>query len=65
MPEIKVILKKSLIGAGRKQAEAARCLGLRKINSSRVFKDTPAFRGQVKKVRHLLAVENVKKGVSK
>ena len=57
MSKVKVILKKSPIGAGRKQKEAVRCLGLRKINSSRMFKDTPAFRGQVKLVRHLVSVE--------
>ena len=59
MPEVKVTLKKSLIGAGRKQKEAVRCLGLRKIRSHRVFNDTPAFRGQIKLARHLLSVESV------
>lgn len=64
MLEVKVTLKKSLIGAGRKQKEAVRCLGLRKIGRHRVFKDTLALRGQIKLARRLLAVESVtsKKG---
>ena len=57
MPEIKVTLKRSLIGVRRKQKEAVRCLGLRKINKSRVFKDTPALRGQIEVVKHLIFVE--------
>ena len=60
MSEVKVILKKSLIGAQKKQKEAVRCLGLRKINGSRVFKDTPALRGQIRVVRHLISVEEGK-----
>lgn len=59
MSEMNVILKKSLIGAGRKQKEAARCLGLRKIGSHRIFKDTSAFRGQVKLAGNLVVMEKV------
>ena len=61
-------LKKSLIGVVRKQKEAVRCMGLRKINRSRVFKNTPALQGQIKLAGHLLAVESVaskKRGESK
>ena len=57
MSEMSVILKKSLIGVGRKQKEAVRCLGLRKIGSHRIFKDTPAFRGQVKLAGNLVVME--------
>ena len=67
MPEVKVTLKRSLIGVPRKQKEAVRCLGLRKINKSRVFKDTLAFRGQIEVVKHLVSVEEktVKAGKEK
>lgn len=57
MSEVNVILKKSLIGIGRKRKEAVRCLGLRKIGSRRLFKDTPAFQGQVKLAGNLVAIE--------
>ena len=60
MPEVKVTLKRSLIGVRQKQKEAVRCLGLRKINKSRVFKDTPALRGQIEVVKHLIFVEEGK-----
>ena len=55
--EVKVTLKRSLIGVQKKQKAVVRSLGLRKINSSRVFKDAPALRGQIRAVRHLVLVE--------
>ena len=55
--EVKVTLKRSLIGVRKKQKEAIRCLGLKKINRFRVFKDTPALRGQIQVVKHLISVE--------
>ena len=55
--EVKVTLKRSLIGVRKKQKEAIRCLGLKKINKFRVFKDTPALRGQIRVVKHLISVE--------
>ena len=33
------------------------CLGLKKIDQCRSFKDSPALRGQIKKIQHLLSVE--------
>ena len=32
-------------------------LGLRKVNSTRELEDTPAVRGMINKVKHLLRVE--------
>jgi len=45
--------------AGRPQDQHAtlRGLGLNKVRSSRVLEDTPAVRGMITKVRHLLQVE--------
>lgn len=60
MIEVKVTLKRSLIGVRKKQKDAIRCLGLRKINGTRVFKDTPALRGQIRVVQHLVSVEEGK-----
>ncbi|RME15247.1 MAG: 50S ribosomal protein L30 [Bdellovibrio sp.] len=57
MAKIRVRLKKSLIGASKSQRDTVRCLGLKKINSERVFSDNPAIRGQIFKVQHLLEVK--------
>ncbi len=34
-------------------------LGLNKMNSSRVLEDTPAIRGMLRKVHHMVKVEEV------
>lgn len=52
----KVTLKRSLIGCTATQRETVRCLGLRRVNSSVVITDSPAMRGQITKVQHLLDV---------
>ena len=56
---IKVTLVKSTIGEvdGVKATVAA--LGLKKIRSTNTFEDSPALQGQLKKVAHLVKVENV------
>lgn len=57
MKTFKVTLKRSLIGATKKQRETIRCLGLRKIGASRVIKDTPAQRGQLYMMQQWLEIE--------
>lgn len=52
----RVKLKRSTIGASKKQKAAVQCLGLRKINQEAVIKDNPANRGQIYSVQHLLEV---------
>ena len=59
MSQVKVTLVKSLNGVSKKQKQTAGCLSLKKINQSRQFKDSPAFRGQVAKIQHLLKVEKI------
>ena len=39
------------------QAATLRGLGLRKIRSSAVLEDTPAVRGMINKVAHLIKIE--------
>ena len=56
---LKVTHKKSKIKATKSQRETIRGLGLTRINSSRVLEDTPAIRGMVNKVCHLVALEKV------
>ncbi|NIS74857.1 MAG: 50S ribosomal protein L30 [Deltaproteobacteria bacterium] len=55
--ELKITLKKSLIGKPEKQRSVVRGLGLRKLNSSVIKKDTPEIRGMVEKVKFMLHVE--------
>lgn len=54
---LKVTLTKSAANATEKQKAAVRGLGLRKLRSSRTLQDTPAIRGMITKVRHLVDVE--------
>lgn len=59
MTRLKVTLKNSPIGRDRRQLEQLKGLGLRKIGQSRTLENTPAVRGMVKKVLHLVDVEEV------
>ncbi len=54
--KIKIRLVRSTIGTPRKHKEIVRALGLRRINQIVERPDTPAFRGMVAKVPHLLAI---------
>jgi large subunit ribosomal protein L30 len=55
---VKVTLVKSPIGFTREQLAVVRGLGLRRIRHSVERKDTPATRGMIHKVRHLLDVSD-------
>lgn len=57
---IKVTLKKSLSGSTQRQIKTVRGLGLNKTNSTRTLPDTPAIRGMVAKVSHLVSLEKAK-----
>ena len=54
---LKITLVKSTIGFNGKQAKVVESLGLRRIRHSVTLPDTPAVRGQILKVRHLVTVE--------
>jgi large subunit ribosomal protein L30 len=53
---IKVTLRKSTIGFGKKQAAVVQGLGLRRLNDTVEVIDTPAMRGMIHKVRHMVEV---------
>ena len=53
---IRIKLVKSTIGFDRKQAAVVQGLGLRFLNDTVEVMDTPAMRGMVHKVRHLVEV---------
>lgn len=54
---VRVTQVKSPIGRRADQRQTLIGLGLNKIGRSRELEDTPAVRGMIAKVRHLLRVE--------
>ena len=54
---VKITLVKSTIGFDRKQDRVVTGLGLRRIGHTVELVDTPATRGMILKVRHLVTVE--------
>jgi len=54
---VKVTQVGSPIARRHDQRETLIGLGLNKMNRSRVLEDTPAVRGMIKKIAHLLRVE--------
>jgi large subunit ribosomal protein L30 len=59
MKKLKVTLKRSLIGSNQKQRATITGLGLRKLHQERTLDNTPAIRGMIKKVLHLVDVAEV------
>jgi large subunit ribosomal protein L30 len=57
--QIKVMQTGSTIGCPDDQKATLVGLGLRKIGNVRVLQDTASVRGMVRKVKHLVNVENV------
>lgn len=55
---VKVTQIKSPIGRPKDQRATLVGLGLNKINRTRELEDTPAVRGMIAKVGHLVRVEN-------
>ena len=54
---IKVRWVKSQIGYDQRQRATLRGLGFRRLNQTVDVEDTPAVRGMIKKVTHLVVVE--------
>jgi len=54
---LKVTLIKSTIGCTESQIANVAALGLKKIRDVKEHNDTPAIRGMIKKVSHLVKVE--------
>ncbi|RJP85005.1 MAG: 50S ribosomal protein L30 [Desulfobacteraceae bacterium] len=55
---IKITLIKSMNGKPEKQRKVLRGMGLTKLNKTVELKDSPSVRGMVKKVTHLVKVED-------
>ena len=59
MAKLKITLTRSLIGRPEDQRRTVQALGLKKVNSSVVQDDTPAIRGMIRKVEHLVNTEEI------
>ncbi|QGG49168.1 50S ribosomal protein L30 [Heliorestis convoluta] len=57
--KLKITWVKSAIGYPKNQKLTVATLGLKKLNQSVVHNDTPAIRGMIKTVSHLVAVEEL------
>jgi len=57
MANLKITLVKSPIGAIPKQRATIEAMGLKKMHQTVILPDNDATRGQIQKVRHLVAVE--------
>ena len=60
MAKIKITQKKSRIGQTVRQKRTLDALGLKKLNQTVEIEATPQILGMVKKISHLLEVEEVK-----
>ncbi|MBO0470234.1 50S ribosomal protein L30 [Enterococcus quebecensis] len=59
MAELKVTLKRSVIGRPQNQKDTVKALGLGKVNSSVVKPANEAIKGMINTVSHLVDVEEV------
>ncbi|MFN0145581.1 MAG: 50S ribosomal protein L30 [Dehalococcoidia bacterium] len=57
MATINVTYRKSAIGYKQDQKDTIRKLGLKRLNQVVTHEDSPALRGMVYKVRHLVEVQ--------
>ena len=55
--KIRITLVRSTIGFNETQAKTVQGMGLRRLNHTVELADTPATRGMIHKVRHLVTVE--------
>jgi len=55
--KVKVTYVRSQIGFDQRQRATLRGLGLRRIRQTVELEDTPAVRGMINKVRHIVRVE--------
>ena len=57
MARINITWRKSAIGYNKDQKDTIRRLGLRRLNQTVELEDTPAHRGMVNKVSHLVDLQ--------
>ncbi len=59
MAKIRITQIKSIIDRSERQKQTIKALGLRKINHTVEVEATPSIIGMVRKVNHLVAIEQV------
>jgi large subunit ribosomal protein L30 len=60
--KLRITQVRASIGYPQVQKITVRTLGLRRLHQAVVHDDTPQIRGMIYQVKHLLKVEEVKKG---
>lgn len=59
MSKLRITQVKGLVNTNQNQRRVMQSLGLRKIRHSVEHQDNPAIRGQIRKVAHLVQVEEI------
>ena len=57
--KLRITLKHSAIGKPEDQKQTVKALGLNKLNKTVEHNDTPQIRGMIRKVSHLVEVEEI------
>jgi large subunit ribosomal protein L30 len=57
--KLKITQVRSTIGCKKDQIATMEALGLKKIRSVKIHDDSPAIRGMIEKVKHLVTVEEI------
>ena len=57
MSKLRITLKKSAIGYNKNQKKVVKALGFHSLNGVVEHDDSPQIRGMLKKIEHLLEVE--------
>lgn len=65
MGDLKITLKKSLIGHKKDRIATALSLGLKKINSYTMQPNNGSTQGKISKISDLICVESLEKGIKK
>lgn len=55
-PKLRITLVKSTIGKPKKHRDIVAGLGLKKLNKTVEFDDTPEIRGMIAKISHMLLI---------
>ena len=59
MAKLKITQTRSTIGCKKNQIATMEALGLKKIRSEKIHEDNAVIRGMIKKVKHLVSVEEI------
>ncbi|MCL0041177.1 50S ribosomal protein L30 [Dehalococcoidia bacterium] len=59
--KLRITWKKSAIGYARNQRRVVKALGLHLLNNIVEHNDSPQIRGMIRKIRHLVKVEEIER----